>query len=118
MERLQALYRTRFGKEADSIAPLPGSGSHRRYFRLTGGDATVIGVIGTDPEENKAFLTEARHFRSKGIPVPEILAVAPDGRLFPCAQDAPYRLRRSSGGLCRCGVGRRLLLEGHVRHGL
>ena len=79
MERLQALYRTRFGKEADSIAPLPGSGSHRRYFRLTGGDATVIGVIGTDPEENKAFLTEARHFRSKGIPVPEILAVAPDG---------------------------------------
>ena len=82
MERLQALYRTRFGKEADAIAPLPGSGSHRRYFRLSGEHGTVIGVIGTDPEENRAFLTEARHFRSKGIPVPEILAVSPDGMSY------------------------------------
>ena len=39
-------------------------------------------MIGTDPDENRAFLTEARHFRSKGISVPEILAVTPDGMAY------------------------------------
>lgn len=79
MDRLLALYSDRFGSDAERIEPLPQSGSHRRYFRLTGAERTVIGVIGTDPEENRAFLTEARHFRSKGIRVPEIYAVSEDG---------------------------------------
>ncbi len=82
MERLLRLYQDRFGSPAAQIVPLPGSGSHRRYFRLTGGDRTVIGVLGTDAEENRAFLTEARHFRSKGIRVPEVYAVADDGMSY------------------------------------
>ena len=79
MDRLLALYSDRFGSDAERIEPLPQSGSHCRYFRLTGAERTVIGVIGTDPEENRAFLTEARHFRSKGLRVPEIYAVSEDG---------------------------------------
>ena len=82
METLRALYQERFGKEADAIAPLPGSGSHRRYYRLCGSDSSVIGVVGTDPDENRAFLTEARHFRSRGIRVPEIYAVSTDGMAY------------------------------------
>ena len=84
METLRALYQERFGKEADAIAPLPGSGSHRRYYRLSDGSggSSVIGVVGTDPDENRAFLTEARHFRSRGIRVPEIYAISPDGMAY------------------------------------
>ncbi|MBR1576708.1 MAG: phosphotransferase [Bacteroidales bacterium] len=82
MERLLRLYEDCFGPGAAQMEPLPGSGSHRRYFRLTDGGRTVIGVIGTDPEENRAFVTEARHFRGKGIPVPEIYAVTGDGLCY------------------------------------
>lgn len=78
MERLLKLYQDRFGEKAGAVIPLPASGSHRQYFRLTGAGPAVIGTIGTDPDENRAFLTEARHFRSKGIRVPEIYAVTPD----------------------------------------
>ena len=82
MDTLLGLFRERFGEAAGQIAPLPTSGSHRRYYRLTGTAFSVIGVTGTDPEENRAFLTEARHFRSKGIPVPEIYAVSADGMSY------------------------------------
>ena len=55
---------------------LTGSASHRRYYRLTGGDGrTLIGVEGTDADENRAFLAIDRHFASKGINVPKVVAV-------------------------------------------
>ena len=79
MERLLSLYRSFAGAEPSRIEPLSVSGSHRRYFRMVGGSGgSVMGVIGTDADENKAFVTIARHFRGKGINVPEILAVSDD----------------------------------------
>ena len=78
MERLRALYQDHFACPADEVSPLPGSGSHRRYYRLSGAAGPAIGVIGTDPEENQAFLTEARHFHAKGIAVPEVYAATQD----------------------------------------
>jgi aminoglycoside/choline kinase family phosphotransferase len=58
------------------MVALTGSASHRRYYRLTGADGrTLIGVEGTDAEENRAFLTIDRHFASKGIRVPRVVAV-------------------------------------------
>ncbi len=58
---------------------LPGAGSNRKYYRLTGADGhTVIGCCGTSREENHAFLTLARHFAGKGLPVPQVLAAADD----------------------------------------
>ena len=56
MERLEKLFRNHYGREAVSIVPLPSSGSHRRYFRISNGEGTLIGVIGTDPDENRAFV--------------------------------------------------------------
>lgn len=78
MERLSVLYRSLYGRLPDSIVPLSGSASNRRYFRLASGPVTCIGVIGLDVLENKAFLTIGRHLRAKGISVPEILAVSED----------------------------------------
>ena len=72
---LESLFEQYTGAAPVSVVPLTGSASHRRYYRLTGADGrTLIGVEGTDADENRAFLTIDRHFASKGIRVPQVLA--------------------------------------------
>lgn len=62
---------------------LPGAGSNRKYYRLTDDRGeTVIGVGGTSREENEAFVGLARHFASKQLPVPHILAVSADSMCY------------------------------------
>ena len=71
---LTKLYTDLKGHTPSKVTELPSSGSNRRYFRLneTDGSDNVIGVLGTSKEENDAFIYMARHFASKGIPVPEV----------------------------------------------
>ncbi len=82
MDRLARLYKARFSEEPSSVAPITGSASNRQYFRLSGSGTSCIGVIGTDAAENSSFLSLAAHFRSKGISVPEVLAVSDDGMTY------------------------------------
>lgn len=77
MQQLCELYRQFTGTDAVAEA-LPSSGSHRRYFRLIGPAGGMIGVVGTSTEENKAFIALDRHFASKGLRVPKVLAVSDD----------------------------------------
>ena len=78
---LEALFKQYTGSAPVSRVALTGSASHRRYYRLTGADGrTLIGVEGTDADENRAFLTIDRHFASKGINVPKV--VAEDGLCY------------------------------------
>ena len=78
MERLTILYKSKYGCVPASVIPLTGSASNRRYYRLASDVGACIGVIGTDVKENNAFVTIARHFRTKGINVPEVYAVSDD----------------------------------------
>lgn len=83
MDGLKTLYRTWCGEEPNHVERLAGAGSNREYYRLSAPvgsamPATVIGCVGTSREENHAFITLARHFAEKGLPVPEILAVSDD----------------------------------------
>jgi aminoglycoside/choline kinase family phosphotransferase len=76
-ERLITLAEERFGRRPDGVLDLVADGSTRQYFRLVwGGDAerTVVGAIGPDRDENRAFLSFAGAFRAAGLPVPEIYA--------------------------------------------
>ena len=83
MERLRALFRSCRGNEAAAVTPITGSGSNRRYFRLTGIDGhTLIGVIGTSKEENHAFIYLAQHFWHQQLPVPHVLAMTADGLCY------------------------------------
>ena len=78
---LESLFKQYTGAAPVSGVALTGSASHRRYYRLTGADGrTLIGVEGTDADENRAFLTINRHFASKGINVPKV--VAEDGLCY------------------------------------
>ena len=80
-EELTQLYTRYTGRPALRIDEMPSSGSNRRYFRLTG-DPTLIGVSGESAEENRAFLYMAAHFRSKGLPVPQVVAQSDDSIFY------------------------------------
>lgn len=82
MERLSSLYSKYFGCCPESVSAITGSASNRSYYRLASEAGRCIGVIGTDRAENYAFVTLARHFSSKGIPVPEIYSVSDDGMVY------------------------------------
>lgn len=82
MDTLKALFGTYSGAEADEIRPLGASGSNRRYFRISGAGISLIGVTGTDRDENAAFIALDRHFASKGLNVPRVLAVSEDGMSY------------------------------------
>ena len=62
MERLNKLFRQRYGVEPENAFPLTGSASARQYYRMCSGGVSCIGVVGTDKEENAAFVALARHF--------------------------------------------------------
>ncbi len=86
MEKLKVLYKEYAGSEPEKVTALSGSGSNRRYYRMEGAPdgkgKTVMGVIGTDRQENDAFIAIANHFISKGIAVPKVLAVSGDGMCY------------------------------------
>lgn len=82
MDRLISLYKSLYSCDPESCAPLTGSASNRKYYRLSAGHATCVGVIGTDTRENNAFVVLARHLADKGVNVPGILAVSKDGMAY------------------------------------
>ncbi len=79
MEVLNKLYKDWSGYDADESFLLPLSGSARKYYRISGNGGTVIGCVGTNPAENKAFLTIAERFAAAGLHAPEIFLVSEDG---------------------------------------
>jgi aminoglycoside/choline kinase family phosphotransferase len=58
----------------EQIHSLPLSGSDRKYFRLTNGNISAIGVFNNDKKENKAFLEFTGFFMKNGLNVPELLS--------------------------------------------
>ena len=81
-DKTRKLYFDKFGVEPLSVVRLSGAGSNRVYYRLNGATESVIGVVGTSVEENRAFVALARAFKDSGIAVPEVLAVSDDGLCY------------------------------------
>src|SRR5690606_29975856 len=72
------LYKSHYGARPKLVLPLQAHASRRLLFRLQSEERSVIGVYNADLPENRAFLGYSAHFRSHGLPVPEIYAVAGD----------------------------------------
>lgn len=74
MDRLKRLFQQYFQTAVERVQPLQGQlgGSGRKVIRLSGGKFTAIGILYDVREENVAFLEFSRHFRARGLPVPEI----------------------------------------------
>jgi aminoglycoside/choline kinase family phosphotransferase len=88
-ERLITLAEERFGRRPDGVLDLVADGSTRQYFRLVWGggggvapERTVVGAIGPDRDENRAFLSFAGAFHAVGLPVPEIYAADPEAGVW------------------------------------
>ena len=84
-EKAIGMYTERFGCAPAAVKLLAGAGSNRCYFRIVSPEghaaapATLIATVGADLDENRTFISLARHFAEKRLPVPEILAVSADG---------------------------------------
>ena len=72
MKELEILFEEYTKQKPESVVELPSSGSNRRYFRISGSGITLIGAKGTSVEENIAFMEIAKHFKLKGLPVPQV----------------------------------------------
>lgn len=81
-DQLSELFESYTGRKVTEITELSSSGSNRRYFRVKGGNISLVGVIGTRKEENIAFCTLSRHFLEKGIRVPRVFAVSDDSMVY------------------------------------
>ena len=79
---LHRLYSAHYGTCPVSVDPVSASASNRHYYRMASTAGTCIGAVGTDRQENEAFVAISLHFRSKGIPVPEVFAVSEDGMSY------------------------------------
>ena len=81
-DQLQILFEQYTGQQLAERSEINSSGSNRRYFRLKGGKVSVVGVIGTSFEENRAFIELSRHFKDKALHVPTVFAVSEDGMAY------------------------------------
>jgi aminoglycoside/choline kinase family phosphotransferase len=76
MDVLKRLFEQHFNSPAERVTPIQGKlgSSGRNLFRLANGKLTAIGILYGVREENIAFLEFSKHFRRRGLPVPEIYA--------------------------------------------
>ena len=79
---LKELFESYTGQKLSEKSELTTSGSNRRYYRLKGGNISVIGVLGTSFEENRAFIALSKHFKKKRLHVPTVFAVSKDGMSY------------------------------------
>jgi aminoglycoside/choline kinase family phosphotransferase len=79
---IEALFEQYKKAKADRIEKLPQSGGDRVYFRIYMGAETYIATYNLHVKENHTFLAFSKHFRSKGLPVPEILLVNEDATIY------------------------------------
>ncbi|MBR2477965.1 MAG: phosphotransferase [Bacteroidales bacterium] len=82
MKELEKLFEEYTRQKPENIYELPSSGSNRRYFRITGSGMSLIGAKGLDVDENIAFMEIAKHFRLKGLPVPQVLCASEDKMFY------------------------------------
>lgn len=81
-QRLSALFEEWSGETPTLVLPLAPSGSDRIYYRLQSENKLAVGAYNPHPQENDAFLSFSRHFREKGLPVPEIYAEDPEQHIY------------------------------------
>jgi aminoglycoside/choline kinase family phosphotransferase len=74
LDVLKQLFERHFRLPVERVEPLQGElgGSGRNILRLAHQDQSAVGIQYNVREENVAFLEFSRHFRSRGLLVPEI----------------------------------------------
>lgn len=82
MTTLSQIFEKATSQKVENEVQMTVSGSNRKYYRLTNGSETMVGVVGTSAEENIAFIEMSKHFTSKGLPVPKFIGASDDNLLY------------------------------------
>src|SRR5215831_5932798 len=82
IDAIKELYLERYGKPCERVEVLPQSGSDRRYFRVHAAAGNCIATFGNNIPENDTFIYFSNHFKSTGLPVPEIYAQTADETIY------------------------------------
>ena len=64
------------------IETIPQSGGDRVYFRIITATGSFIATRNDNVKENEAFIYFSRHFKNAFCPVPEILVIGEDKKLY------------------------------------
>jgi len=81
-EAIKQIYVSYAGKECEHIEKIPQSGGDRIYFRIKDGADSYIATYNLNLKENETFIYFAQHFHSKGLPVPKVLTVSADQKIY------------------------------------
>lgn len=75
IDKIKELFSSFSKAEITSIDKLPQAGSERHYYRLHTADKTFIAAHGANLKENETFIYFSKHFKQKGLAVPEIFCI-------------------------------------------
>jgi len=81
-EAIKQIYVSYAGKDWEHIEKIPQSGGDRIYFRIKQGADSYIATYNLNLKENETFIYFAQHFHSKGLPVPKVLEVSADQKIY------------------------------------
>lgn len=82
LESIKQIFLSYAGKDWERIEKIPQSGGDRIYFRIKEGAHSYIATYNLNLKENETFIYFAQHFHSKGLPVPKVLAVSADQKIY------------------------------------
>lgn len=74
-DRIKELFSTLSKTPITAIDKLPQAGSERHYYRLHTAGKTFIAAYGANLKENETFIYFSKHFKQKGLAVPEIFCI-------------------------------------------
>ncbi len=74
LEAILELIKAQHNYEVVKVDPIPQSGSDRQYFRINTNKGSLVGTYNNNVQENETFIYFSRHFVSKGLPVPTVIA--------------------------------------------
>ena len=79
---IQAFIKNKLGFDVACIEALPASGSNRAYFRLSVNNHSYIATYNTNVVENETFFYLSKRFLTKGVSVPEVIALSEDKTIY------------------------------------
>lgn len=82
IEEIKHLFEKSVRLPVSRVEKIPQSGSDRIYFRVYANGSTYIATWGRNTKENETFIYFSKHFRARGCPVPEILAVNASNTIY------------------------------------
>ncbi|NCW12857.1 MAG: hypothetical protein EBV82_06760, partial [Chitinophagia bacterium] len=82
VKQIHSLYISHCGKEWDQIQKIPQSGGDRVYFRIIQSNESWIATYSLNIKESETFIYFAEHFKTKGLPVPKVLAINADKTVY------------------------------------